>query len=201
MKKSLWAACMLLLLSVSVAHAQMKFGVKAGANLTDLKLNGDLLKVENRFGYHVGSTMLIDFPFVGWGIDASVLYDYREMRLQEGGTTSEQDVKHRQVVLPVNLRYSFGLSSVASAFLFAGPQFNYSVGKLDKTLFSSSTWNINRSTLSVNVGVGFLLLKHLQATVNYHIACGKTSEFKLTDVAKTYNARNNAWQVGLAYYF
>ena len=60
------------------------------------------------------------------------------------------------------------------------------------------------SDLSVNVGLGLMMFKHLQLSANYNIACGKTCDVtsmqNVADMVKT-KGRYNAWQVGLAYYF
>ena len=71
-------------------------------------------------------------------------------------------------------------------------------------------WKLKTSNFSVNLGFGLMLVKHLQISANYNIACGKTGEMTFNKAAdntwktlagKTKDGRANAWQVGLAYYF
>ena len=61
----------------------------------------------------------------------------------------------------------------------------------------------NKSFVSVNVGAGLKLLRHLQVGVNYNIGASKlgdmivdSSEGKLRS-----GIRKNSWQVSLAYMF
>lgn len=201
MKRVLITILSVFFLSLAMSHAQMKFGIKAGATISNLKLNSDLLSVQNRLGYHVGPTVMIKFPFMGFGVDASALYDVREAKVEMTSLLGKQSLQRKQMLVPINLRYSFGLGTTTSFFVFAGPQFNFNIGSLEKDIFSSVTWNIKRSTLSGNVGAGLMFADQFQLTANYNMAFGKTSEFTLSDVTKTYNARNNAWQVALTYYF
>ena len=69
-------------------------------------------------------------------------------------------------------------------------------------------WRLKSSTFSVNVGVGAMLLSHLQLSANYNIACGKTGDMTVSKALGetgqnlfSKNGRTNAWQIGLAYYF
>ena len=56
---------------------------------------------------------------------------------------------------------------------------------------------------SVNLGIGATVLSKLQAKLNYNIALGKTGEFKdvSTTAKQVSEAKFNAWQVSLAYFF
>ncbi len=40
----------------------------------------------------------------------------------------QANVKQQSINIPVNVRYGFGLSSLANIFLFAGPQWGINVG-------------------------------------------------------------------------
>ena len=66
--------------------------------------------------------------------------------------------------------------------------------------------------MSLNVGLGALLFKHLELGITYNIALGKTGEVsywdaakaaagEVVDVVKHGSTRTNAWQLNLAYYF
>lgn len=187
--------------------AQIKFGVKAGLDVTNLKFNHDLYDKDNRTGFYIGPTM--KFSLIGLGFDASLLYDQRSANLTsewigDGITNFEdQGMTQKQIVIPVNLRYTVGLGSFANVFLFAGPQVGFNVGG-DKELADGWDWKWKNSNFSVNVGFGFTVLNHLQLNANYNVACGKTGEASINAVSSGFTharARYNAWQVGLAYYF
>ena len=188
------------------ASAQIKFGLKGGVNVTDMSLNSSVFDASNRTGFFVGPTIKVQLPLVGLGIDASALYDQREAKIKVGNTTTKETLRSQAINVPINLRYGWGLSSLANIFLFAGPQFGFNVGDKDQKITESSTWSVKNSHVSLNFGAGVTLLSHLQLTANYNVVCGKTSDATITEgieqlTNKEVRSRANAWQIALAYYF
>lgn len=190
------------------ASAQIKFGLKGGVNVTDMSLNSSVFDASNRTGFFVGPTIKVQLPLVGLGIDASALYDQREAKIKVGNTTTKETLRSQAINVPINLRYGWGLSSMANIFLFAGPQFGFNVGDKDQKITESSTWSVknSNSNFSLNFGAGVTLLSHLQLTANYNVVCGKTSDATITEgleqlTNKEVRSRANAWQIALAYYF
>lgn len=188
------------------ASAQIKFGLKGGVNVTDMSLNSSVFDASNRTGFFVGPTIKVQLPLVGLGIDASALYDQREAKIKVGNTTTKETLRSQAINVPINLRYGWGLSSMANIFLFAGPQFGFNVGDKDQKITESSTWSVKNSNFSLNFGAGVTLLSHLQLTANYNVVCGKTSDATITEgleqlTNKEVRSRANAWQIALAYYF
>lgn len=200
-----------MLFSANSAEAQVKFGIKGGLNVTSMSLDSKVLDAENRAGFFIGPTLKFTLPVVGLGIDASALYDQREAKAKAEveGAEVESNFKTQSVNIPINVRYGFGLGSTASIFLFAGPQFGFNVGDKNQSIFKDmGEWRLKSSTFSVNVGVGAMLLSHLQLSANYNIACGKTGDMTVSKALGetgqklfSKNGRTNAWQIGLAYYF
>ena len=188
------------------APAQIKFGLKGGVNVTDMSLNSSVFDASNRTGFFVGPTIKVQLPLVGLGIDASALYDQREAKIKVGNTTTKETLRSQAINVPINLRYGWGLSSLANIFLFAGPQFGFNVGDKDQKIDEKSTWSVKNSNFSLNFGAGVTLLSHLQLTANYNVVCGKTSDATITEgieqlTNKEVRSRANAWQIALAYYF
>lgn len=188
------------------ASAQIKFGLKGGVNVTDMSLNSSVFDASNRTGFFVGPTIKVQLPLVGLGIDASALYDQREAKIKVGNTTTKETLRSQAINIPINLRYGWGLSSMANIFLFAGPQFGFNVGDKDQKITESSTWSVKNSNFSLNFGAGVTLLSHLQLTANYNVVCGKTSDATIREgleqlTNKEVRSRANAWQIALAYYF
>lgn len=188
------------------ASAQIKFGLKGGVNVTDMSLNSSVFDASNRTGFFVGPTIKVQLPLVGLGIDASALYDQREAKIKVGNTTTKETLRSQAINIPINLRYGWGLSSMANIFLFAGPQFGFNVGDKDQKINESSTWSVKNSNFSLNFGAGVTLLSHLQLTANYNVVCGKTSDATIKEgleqlTNKEVRSRANAWQIALAYYF
>ena len=200
-----------MLFAASNAQAQVKFGLKGGLNVTNMSLNSEVFDADNQTGFFIGPTVKFTLPIVGLGIDASALYDQRDakVKVEDEDGSVESKIKNQSINIPINLRYGVGLGSTASLFLFAGPQFGFNVGDKNQSLFKDmGEWRLKSSTFSVNVGLGAMLLSHLQISANYNIACGKTGETTVSEVAGETvqqmfkkNGRANAWQIGLAYYF
>lgn len=193
------------------ADAQLQFGVKGGLNVSSISFNQDLFDSSNRSGWFLGPTMKLSTPILGLGLDASALYEQKSSQVENTKVQSgETTINQKSVIIPVNVRWGFGLGSMASMFVFAGPQFGFNVGKDEFTWTSredyQNTFQLKKSNLSVNVGAGVSLLKHLQVTANYSIATGKTGEAKVSKVIDdTYDTittgKANAWQVSLSYFF
>ena len=189
------------------AKAQVKFGVKGGVNVTSMSFNNSVFDASNRTGFFIGPTVKIQLPLVGLGIDASALYDQREAKVKVADSyTTDKTLRCQAINVPINLRYGWGLSSLANVVRFAGPQFGFNVGKKNQDLAENTSWSVKNSNFSVNVGAGFTVLSHLQISANYNIVCGKTSDASLQKVGeqivnKEARSRANAWQIALAYYF
>lgn len=185
------------------AQAQLKFGLKGGLNITDMSFSSDVFESSNRTGFFIGPTIKFKIPLLGFGIDASALYDQRQAKVKG----QDKKVKQQAINIPINLRYDIGLGSLAAVYLAAGPQFGFNVGDKHETIVENvSSWKFNTSNFSVNLGAGLMLLNHLQVGFNYSIVCGKTGEVSVFntagDIAEgVYRGRANTWQISAAYYF
>lgn len=202
------AIALAMLFTANTANAGINFGVKGGLNVTSMSISSKVLDSNNRAGFFIGPTVKFTLPLVGLGIDVSALYDQREAKLAVDVNGNSQDLptkntlKTQAINIPINVRYSIGLGSVANVLFFAGPQFGFNVGDKNHDLGANYEWKLKSSQFSVNVGAGFTVLKHLQLTANYNIACGKTGEITASNVLSTpKSGRTNAWQIALAYYF
>jgi hypothetical protein len=152
----------------------------------------------------------VTVPIVGLSFDAAALYDQKEADVKYVGTNGDfgqANVKQQSINIPVNVRYGFGLSSLANIFLFAGPQWGINVGDKNFTWNETSSYSLKKSNFSVNVGAGVTLLNHLQISANYNIACGKSADASfskaldaVTNAGKD-KSRNNSWQIALGYWF
>lgn len=191
------------------ASAQVQFGLKGGLNVTSMSFSEEVLDASNRAGFFIGPTVKFTLPIVGLSMDASALYDQRSAKV-EGVESGDQTLKEQAINIPINVRYGIGLSSLANLYFFAGPQFGFNVGNKDFQWNSTSsyqnTFQLKKSNFSVNLGAGVTLLRHLQISANYNIACGKTGEATVWNAIEAaekqiVKGRANAWQVAVAYYF
>lgn len=188
------------------SQAQFNFGVQAGLNLTNISdFSFDQAGIENaiqsKAGFFIGPTVKFTLPIVGLGIDAAALYDQREAK------AGDETLKSQSIQIPINVRYGFGLGSMAEIFAFAGPQFGFNIGDKAKDLYNDAAkWTLKSSNLSANVGLGATIMSKLQLKFNYNIALGKTGEVEVKDgIEQSWKtitgAKANAWQVSAAYYF
>ena len=204
MKKFFTLVVLLTTMTVA-AQAQVKFGVKGGLNLTNMKFDNSIVDKSNQTGFFIGPTINFTLPVVGLGIDASALYDQRSAKI-EG---SDDKLKQQSIQIPINLRYGFGLGNTASLYFFAGPQFGFNIGdKTTNLLNNALEWRLKDSNLSANLGVGLMLLNHLQVSANYNVALGTTGETNVVNSTLstagnilTGKTKANAWQLSVAYFF
>ena len=192
------------------ANAKVKFGLKGGLNVTSMSFSEDVFDASNKTGFFVGPMVKVTVPIVGLSFDAAALYDQKEADVKYTGTDGElgkTTVRQKSINIPVNVRYGFGLSSLANAFLFAGPQWGINVGDKNFKWNETSSYSLKKSNFSVNVGAGVTLLSHLQISANYNIACGKSADASLVKAAEALTnagkdkSRNNSWQIALGYWF
>lgn len=190
------------------------WGVTGGLNLTKLSLKGETkseLKSENRTGWFIGPKVNVGL-IAGFGVDGALLYSQRKFNLTErrDGETYDQKTA-RSLAIPVNLKYSIGLGSLANVFLTTGPQFDFNLGNK-----KWAQWTNNRDngvfkqenmTTSWNVGAGAKVLGHLEVALGYNFALGKMgksiiNEFDGADyVGKRDDYRANTFTVQATYYF
>ena len=189
------------------ADAQVKLGLTGGVNLSKMSLNKmPELSSNNRAGWFVGPKVLVKIPLVGLGADAAVLYSQRRMNVEnEAGESASKN--YNSVEIPINLRYSVGLSSLASVFLATGPQFGFNVGNKtwkafdSKDLFGSGEekFQLKKSNVTWNIGVGAMLLNHVEASVGYNFGVSKLAKRFGNEGGGT--IKGNTWQLKVAYYF
>ena len=180
------------------AQAQLKFGVKAGLNVSKASLDKGVLSADNRTGFFVGPMAEFTLPIVGLGVDAALLYDNKSVKVGAEGETSSSTLHY--IDIPINVKYTIGLGSLASVYGATGPQFSYNIG--GRSILDGS-YALNDSDFSWNIGAGVKLLGHLQVGYNYNIALGKTAEVKddtaIDIIGKSF--KNNTHQISVAYMF
>ena len=218
------------------AKAQFDFGVKAGVNLPE-KPTTNIEELKNSLkgntGWFVGPTAKFIFPVVGLGIEANVLYSQNNLEIDG------QNVTAQNIDIPLYLRYELSLpvaSKFVVPFIAVGPQFSWNIGERDVTLNSardlineSGNANIDQildyipnidepikiyrmkdSDISLNLGLGVILFKHLQVHANYNLSFGKTAEIVenglsipgIIEIGKNVSElKTNTWQISLAYIF
>lgn len=192
------------LLLAAPAQAQFCWGIRGGVNLsnndlTTLKDKNTAFSVDNYTGFFIGPKAEVRIPILGFGVEAAALYAQKGMVLAEN-----TKFKQNSFQIPLNIKYSFGLGNVANLFIAAGPEFGFNIGETQKIVSTlvfddahskPSTGAVQgyvaeKSTLSINIGLGVTLLKHLQAAINYNMPWGKTGEFVYISADEIDNAEN-----------
>ena len=196
MKKIFTAVVFMAALLVAIpAKAGINFGIKGGYNVTNFSFSNDVLESSNKSGFFIGPSVKIGIPVLPIGFEVAALYDQRDAK------ADDMTISQKSINIPVNVRYEFGLGDMAGIYLAAGPQFGFNIG--DKRFRLSNfqdDYKLKDSNLSLNLGAGVRLLKHVEIGFNYNMALGKTGEFEVKDW-NLGKGKAHAWQISAAYYF
>ena len=176
------------------AQAQIHFGVKGGLNLSKASFSNvsENFKKDNFTGFFIGPMAEFNIPIVGLGVDAALLFAQRGIKVSEGN--EDYTVKQNGIDIPVNLKYTIGLGSMAGIYLAAGPDFYFDFAG-NKTIEGVKT-DKKKAEVGINVGAGVKLLNHLQVGANYNIPLGDTAKFEGIDGSY----KTKTWQVSCLLY-
>ena len=204
MKKFFVLMVVMAVTAVMPASAQgVKIGVKGGLNNTQMKFDKSVFDAENRFGWFAGPVVKIDIPITGLGVDIAGLYDQRETKV------NDEKIQQKSILVPINARLNLGLGDAAGIYVAAGPQFGFNVGDdefkwKDKDNYER-TFQLKKSSFSVNLGAGLYLSDHFEVGFTYNIAMGKTADATFKDAIKTATTNDDtkakAWTISACYYF
>lgn len=185
----------------------VSFGLKGGFDITEMQFNGDVLRSSNRAGFFAGPTLLIETPLMGLGIDVAALYHQQDLKVEDKNLTQ------KSLLLPAHARLGVSIGNLIGVYMCAGPQFSFNLGN------STFYWEdlkgyrnhfvLQETTLSVNLGVGVTINKHLEGSVLYNVPIGKTADFTWDTLLQHLQdetmhrakSRTNAWRISFAYYF
>ena len=195
----------MMLFMVAPAQAQFSWGIKGGVNLARNDLSTfkgmnkeQVMNKDNYSGFFIGPKAEIRIPILGFGLEAAALYSQKGMTIGDN-----ENFKQNSFLIPLNVKYAFGLGNFANVFIAAGPEFGFNMGETSKvfnnikfddvtniTSGDISAYVMEKSTLSINVGVGATLLNHLQVALNYNMPWGKTGEFQYINASEIQNAED-----------
>ena len=146
MKKIFGALMIAICIAMAMpAQAQIHFGVKGGLNLSKASFSNvsENFKKDNFTGFFIGPMAEFNIPIVGLGVDASLLFAQRGIKVSEGN--DDITVKQNGIDIPVNLKYTIGLGSLAGIYLAAGPDFYFDFEK-------KSGIDKKKAEVGINVG-------------------------------------------------
>ena len=162
----------------SVHAQQVKFGVKGGLDLTELKLKnaGDMFKAENKAGWFIGPTLKLSMPG-GLGFDISALYNQRESDLN----VYYLSALNRDVIKKVGEKFGYTFN-ITTGFRIAKnyDDFMWLRSETDKT--STDFLIYNEDYVSENqLSPGYIVLKRNLMTQQYVPATIEGSYAKVSD--------------------
>lgn len=183
-------------IAVIPAQGQVRFGVKGGITINELKWDKNILSSENKAGFTGGLMLEVGLPVVGLGIDGSVLYAHRENEMYMDGIKLKRDY----IDFPINVKYKIQIpviSKIFAPFVSTGPDFALLLSDSDTGDFKTRKWNT-----SWNVGFGAELFRKLQIHANYGIGLTKAFEYINKEVeSTTVKGKDKYWTITAAYLF
>jgi opacity protein-like surface antigen len=174
-------------------QAQLKFGIKAGINLENASLKGDVLDnldSNNFTGFQVGPMLEFTIPVIGLGLDVAALYS------QQGMKVSGEDIQLNNLEVPVNLKYKLSFFKLLGVYGTAGPYINFKLSDSLQDQFEAKSFGAG-----LNFGAGVELLRHLQVGVNYRM--GLTDDYQsIENIAGNLSKwKTETWSITAAYLF
>ncbi len=192
------------------AQAQIRFGIKAGANFNKIHFSDveSSFQPDNSCGWNAGVMTEFTVPIVGLCFDASLLYSRMNNAIssdfnKEVSDALDSDMSYGKnfLEIPINIKYKFGIpviGSIIKPFIYTGPSFAF---KLDKSIMDKTfqcAWNI---------GIGVELIKHLQISGSYGFGINNVAKEVMKNVDPNFGdvekikAKNNYWTVSAAWLF
>jgi hypothetical protein len=190
-KVGLFTGIILMMLAVST-NAQVRFGVKGGLNVASVRFDDDFLSAENLTGFQIGPTIEALLPYVGVGIEASILYSQKGLYLRNEMRTVSTDY----IDVPVSFKWKFGIP-IIKGYLSTGP---YIAFRVDGETPSIQT-QIKSKTFAagLNFGAGLEVLNSIQVGFNYGL--GLTNDYSASKLGDMTNGKSNLISVTAALLF
>jgi hypothetical protein len=178
------------------ADAQIKLGVKAGLNVSDMSFSGKKGVGENiddlfasRNGWHFGMAMKMKFPLFPITLQPEVLFS----------TKGSDNLKIHYIEIPINLQWGISLGKVRP-YVELSPYFSYLAGTKLKgenvQLLNTNDWDGG-----VGLGVGIDLWK-LQISGKYVWGLGNVGEIKgkINNEEVQDSFKNRSIQISVGYF-
>lgn len=188
----------LIFAGINSADAKLRFGVKAGMNISDLHLNDPsvVLNTNNKDGWTAGIMTEFEVPVIGLCLDASAMYTRMNANVFQNKQVRYFGKDFIEV--PINLKLKLGLPVIGKIFkpyVLTGPAFAFKLNNHDnadiETKGCQTAWN---------VGVGVELFSHLQLQGSYGFGINNVAKHWI-EVTNDIKAKNNYWTITAAWLF
>lgn len=186
----------------TTSSSSVRFGVKAGMNVSSLSKDEGLDDQKSKIGFNAGVFASIPVA-ASFTVQPEILYsqygskaDYSEKGIKFSSATNLD-----YITVPVMLQYNF----VPNFYVEAGPEFGLMVSAKNKVKNESNGASVtsdnfkdelNTFNFGVGIGAGYYFTDNIGVTARY--VAGATDIFKENNGDAV---RNNTFQVGLAYKF
>lgn len=196
-----------LILVLAVAYSAMArrvmWGVQAGWDARRLTLKSDLYRASNHTGWFLGPQASFQFAHDYLVLDASLLYNQRNMDFEERETKALHEHDLSYLVIPLNLRFTFRLGKPLGIYVATGPQWRRFLNRgRHIRLEDDVDVRLDPGTLSWNVGAGFDFFGHLKLGFTYNFGiddeCWKQS---VSEQIRRFDIKKNSCQVSLTCLF
>lgn len=194
----------ILMLTAGAACAMAQVSVGAGfLSQTSKTTISNSSSSDNYNGFYAGA----DFAY-GLGHNISVVpglyYGYLTSKSDIAGIAEATTVCHN-LMIPVNIRYTYPILNELDVFAYAGPVFNVGLAATttgsiagftsEVDLYADNEFSRKRFDLGIDLGVGFDIANLIRINVGY--------TFGLLDLDKidSSTTRNNTLNVGVAFLF
>lgn len=192
----------LTVLAVSVtAAAQLRFGVRGGLGINDMKFDQNVLDNKNYLGYSVGVAAEFQVPVIGIAVEGAALYTHRTSELRGEGDQGI-DYKRNYIEVPVHAKYKLTLpvvDRIVVPFIHLGPNFAFLTNSDDE----GHAFKDKKMAVSLDVGGGVEIVRKLQLAVNYGLGMSKAFEYVGVDQEQTSNikGKDRCWTIMATYFF
>jgi len=194
----------LILITALGASAEFRWGPTAGFNVSNYYWKQDLIGNHYLCGGQVGLMSEIMIPGIGFGIDFGLRYqlhgakvDFSEKKVWASDGIGDTNLYMHTLQIPLNLRFKWtrmnGLEQYVAPLAFAGPVFQFNLATSKCAAVEHPVGSVG-----LQVGIGAEILEHIQITAGY--TWGLSYEVR-TIKLDNFSARNQGWQVNVAYLF
>jgi len=220
--KKLTMLALVLMMFASVANAQLHYGIKGGANLTDIRSKNDLIgTVDKAIRYQVG--FLMQYRLGNFAIQPELVYSEKGGTLKDvypnssyltAGASlnkSNPDISlvTKNIELPINFQFGLDIFKIR-VYAQAGPYFAYRIGgtindKKDFYTTVNDVFEFNKFELGLGAGGGFEY-KKFQLSARYDFGSTPVGKQYLNQISNVninpfYEMKNRNLSVSLAYLF
>lgn len=202
MKKLRFLLIVALIGIATAAKADLRFGVKAGLDVSALHFDKSTFDSDNRAGFTAGIMGEFTVPVIGIGCDLSVMYVRRNSKwMEENFSDAATEMKNDYIEIPLNLKYKFGflgIGKIIAPFITTGPSVAFLTSRTAINDFAKN----KTCDFAWNFGAGVQLFNKVQIAASYGLGLSKAIEVIDKNINTTnINGKNRYWTITAAYLF